>query len=431
MMMDKLQEWFHFLAFTYRNYVDDGCQARAGSLTYLTLFAVVPLLTVVYVMLSLVPAFSAVGVQVQDWIFANFLPETGADVKAALVQFSGQARSLTAVGLLFLAATAYFMLRNIEKTMNGIWHTRTDRRGLANFLLYWALLSLGPLLIGLGFVISTYLVSLSIFADDTEGLGIGHRLLAITPFLLEATTFTLIFLAVPNAKVRVKHALIGGLVTAIAFETAKQAFALIVKHSSFTLIYGTFAAVPLFLLWINLSWLIILAGAELVHALGSYQPQTAKRYHPLLTSVGLMALFHERHQRGETVSDDEIQGTPWMLGKQKLPARQWHELRNAMLANGLIHTTAEGQYILGKDLHSFSLWDLAAMIPDGWQPLNTSGLEPRALAAREDTPAWYRHTRKLLADSDTTRHHAMDASIATLVNRQDANPEAPCVTSVS
>ena len=431
MTMDKLQEWFHFLAFTYRNYVADGCQARAGSLTYLTLFAVVPLLTVVYVMLSLVPAFSAVGAEIQDWIFSNFLPETGADVKDALVQFSGQARSLTAVGLVFLATTAYFMLRNIEKTLNGIWHTRTHRRGLANFLLYWALLSLGPLFIGLGFVISTYLVSLSIFADDAEGLGISHRLLSLAPFLLEATTFTLIFLAVPNAKVRVKHAAIGGFVTAIAFETAKLAFTLIVKHSSFTLIYGTFAAVPLFLLWINLSWLIILGGAELVHALGSYQPQNAKRYHPLLTSVALMSLFHQRHRHGETVSDDEIQSTPWMLGEQKLPARQWHELRNAMLANGLIHTTAEGQYILGKDLHSFSLWDLAGMIPDGWQPLNSSGLEPQAITSCDNTPAWYRQTRKLLAEGDRSRHNSMNASLAVLVSNSDSKGKTPCATSVS
>jgi membrane protein len=425
-MPEKLRELMRFLAFTWRNYVDDGCQARAGSLTYLTLFAVVPLLTVVYTMLSLVPAFSSIGTDIQDWIFNNFLPATGAEVKDALTHFSNQARSLTVVGILFLAATAYLMLKNIEKTFNGIWHTRTNRQGLANFLLYWALLSLGPLLIGLGFFISTYLLSLAMFVEEVDGTGISHQLLSMTPFILEAATFTLFFLAVPNTRVQVKHAAIGGLVTAIAFESAKLLFTAIVKHTSYTLIYGAFAAVPLFLLWINLCWLIVLAGAELVHALGSYQPQSARRYHPLIVSVGLLQLFHQRHCEGTTVTDHDIQSTPWLLGQQKLPARQWQELRNAMLANGLIHTTEDGEYILGKDLYSFTLWDLAGMIPDAWQPLNTAGLEPEMLTAPDTQPEWYKRTRKLLLDSDKTRISTMDTNLASLVATIEPNRKIPC-----
>ena len=430
-MLPKVRELLRFLGFIYHNYDADGCRERAGSLTYLSLFAVVPLLTLVYTMLSLVPAFSSLGSEIQNWIFNNFMPATGEELQSNLQHFSKQARTLTGVGIAFLATTAYLMLKNIEQTFNSIWHTRTNRKGLANFLLYWAILSLGPLLIGLGFVISTYLLSLAMFVEEVDSTGLSRELLSLAPFLLEAATFTLIFIAVPNTRVPVKHAAIGGLVTAVAFEIAKYCFTLIVKHTSFTLIYGAFAAVPLFLLWIYLSWLIILAGAELVHGLGSYQPHTAKRYHPLIVSVGLLALFHQRHCRGDTVSDHDIQATPWLLGKQKLPARQWQELRNAMLSSGLIHTTEEGDYILGKDLHSLTLWDLAALIPEAWEPLNSAGLEPQSIVQQDTIPPWYDHTRALLSQSYNYRHSAMGKSIAELITADDQAKGTPCANSSS
>lgn len=426
----KLQEVVHFAVFTYRNYVADGCRQRAGSLTYLSLFAVVPMLTVFFTVLSLVPAFTSLGTDIQDWILNNLLPAAGEEAKIALEGFAKQARTLTAVGIAFLVTTAYFMLKNIEQTFNSIWHTRTNRKGLANFLLYWAILSLGPLLIGLGFVISTYLLSLGIMIDEVDSTGITRELLALAPFFLEAATFTLLFKAVPNTAVPLKHAAYGGFITAVAFEIAKYSFTLIVKHTSFTLIYGAFAAVPLFLLWIFIGWQIVLGGAEFVHALGSYQPHTARRYHPLIVTVGLLDLFHKRQRQGKTVTDSDIQSSPWLLDRQKLPTRQWQNLRNAMLSSKLIHTTDEGHYVLGKDLNSLSLWELAGLIPGAWRPLDNDGFEPKPIHRTEPVAAWYNRTRGLLLDIDTTRKNAMGESIAQLINPDEVSPETPCVSSL-
>ena len=170
-LVARVREAPQFVRYVVRNYFEDDCTDRAGSLTYLTLFAVVPMLTLIYSMLSLVPAFSDVQSQIRDLIYEYFIPTADDDVRASLEQFSRQARNLTVLGIVFLATTAYLMLKNIEKTFNRIWRTRTDRRGLASFLLYWAVLSLGPLLIGIGFIISTYLISLAVFFDEGGSSG--------------------------------------------------------------------------------------------------------------------------------------------------------------------------------------------------------------------------------------------------------------------
>ena len=144
--MDKLKTVVDFVKYIISRYQEDGCQQSAAALTYMSLFAVVPLMTVTFTMFSLVPSFSGVGEQVQDLIFENLLPSSGSEVKDYLTDFTSQARKLTFIGVAFLGATAFLMLKNIEKTLNNIWHANSDRKGLSSFMLYWAVLSLGPIM---------------------------------------------------------------------------------------------------------------------------------------------------------------------------------------------------------------------------------------------------------------------------------------------
>jgi membrane protein len=411
-----LQEFGQFSRYVIRNYFADGCRDQAGSLTYLSLFAVVPMLTLIYSMLSLIPSFQALNTQIQDLIFEYFLPTAGEELKASLGQFSRQARNLTALGALFLAGTAYMLLRNIEQTFNTIWRTRKHRSGVTSFLLYWAILTLGPLLIGLGFMITTYLVSIAVFVEEADSTGISRELLSVAPMLLEAATFTLLFIAVPNTRVPIQHAALGGVVTAIAFEIAKLSFTTIMSQTSFALIYGAFAAIPLFLLWIYVGWLIVLAGAEIVCALGSYQSHRARSHHPLVLSVGLLALLDDRHQRGLTVSDRDILATRWLLGQQKLSPRQWQVLRNDLIAGGLIRITEDNHYILGKNLAHFSLWELAGTITDAWRPLEQNKRAVKKTAISHNQPAWYRNTRTLLTEVDNNIYTTMNVQIAELID---------------
>jgi len=418
-LVARVREAPQFVRYVVRNYFEDDCTDRAGSLTYLTLFAVVPMLTLIYSMLSLVPALSDVQSQIRDLIYEYFIPTADDDVRASLEQFSRQARNLTVLGIVFLATTAYLMLKNIEKTFNRIWRTRTDRRGLASFLLYWAVLSLGPLLIGIGFIISTYLISLAVFFDEGGSSGGGLKVLSLMPVVLEAATYTLLFAAVPNTRVPLRHAALGGIITALSFESAKMIFTTIVSKTGFTFIYGAFAALPLLLLWVYVGWLIILAGAEIVHAMGSYEARVTGRQHPLLVTIALLALLHERHRHGGTVSDHEILATPWLLKRYKLSPRQWQILRNQLLNTGMLQVTATQDYVLGKDLYSTSLWELANSIVGAWRPLRISDL-PLSLED-SNTPEWYANIIHLLEEIDQNNHRIMNRSIARVIAA-----ERPC-----
>ncbi len=126
----------------------DHCLQIAGSLTYLSLFALVPLMTVVYTMASAIPAFQGLEVQLQDFIFENLVPETSIELQTYLSDFSDQAKNLTGFGIAFLVITAILMLRNIEKAFNMIWRARENRSPVSSFLLYWAVLSLAPVALG-------------------------------------------------------------------------------------------------------------------------------------------------------------------------------------------------------------------------------------------------------------------------------------------
>jgi membrane protein len=225
-MPPRLERLLHFCRYLVRRFVADNCPETAAALTYTTLFAVVPVMTVTYAMLAAIPAFADVGGQIEDFIFQNFVPATGEALRDHLSNFSQQARQLTGVGVAVLIVTAFFMLLKIEKAFNGIWRVRQPRKGVSSFLLYWAVLSLGPLLLGAGFAVSTYIASMNVLAAQTAVGEAGRWVLSWVPLLLSMTAFTLTYVAVPNTRVPLRHGLIGGMLVALAFEAAKAGFGL-------------------------------------------------------------------------------------------------------------------------------------------------------------------------------------------------------------
>jgi membrane protein len=230
------------------------------------LFAVVPLLTVIYAVLSAVPYFHGVGDQLQRLILANFMPSSGATVQQYIMVFVSHARKLTWLGVVMLAITAIMMLMTVEGAFNQIWRAHNKRRVIKSFLMYWLLISVGPLLVGAGFVLSSYLTSLKLFSGAAHILD-NKMLLRWLPLLFNTVAFAMMYKVVPHSYVKIKHAAMGGLWVAIIFEVTKSLFTQFVAQSNISLIYGAFAAVPLFLMWIYISWLIILLGAEFVYAL--------------------------------------------------------------------------------------------------------------------------------------------------------------------
>ncbi len=350
-----VQIW-RFFPYLFSQFGSKGCQQSAAALTYMTLFAIVPMMTVTYSMFSMIPAFQGLGEQLQALMFTHLVPATGQEIGAYLKGFSDQARSLTVWGVGMLVITAYLMLKNIERVFNTIWSVREPRKGLSNFLLYWAILSLGPILLGSGLAMTTYLLSLRLMVAEFDAIGIVPAILQVMPWVLTSCAFTLLFAAVPNCRVPLRHALVGGVATALVFELLKTLFAIIVARSDMQVIYGAFAAVPLFLMWVYILWMVVLGGAILVRAMSIYRIESHSKPCPDLVAA-LLALWtlHVGHKTGVGVSDNSL----LQLG---LGDEQWQHLCRRLQKARIITRTLNGELVLSRDLYHLSLHELTVVV---------------------------------------------------------------------
>ncbi|MEH6627913.1 MAG: YihY family inner membrane protein [Motiliproteus sp.] len=357
----KLQISWLFLRFLFLRFNENRGTLNAAALTYTTLFAVVPFMTVTYTVLSSVSSFQGMGQQLENLIFSHFVPSSGVAVKDYLSQFASQARTLTLVGVGFLVVTALMMMKTIESSFNHIWRVRQPRKGVASFLLYWAVLSLGPLLLGLGFALTSYLASLPMIGDATLLLERG-RLLLLLPLLMSTAAFSLLYMAVPNCPVPARHAFVGGFTAALIFETAKQGFTLFVTYfPSYELIYGAFAAVPLFLAWIYISWMIIIICAELVLALSAFHVRGFLHAEQQLgLNLRILEQFWKAQKTGETVRKKSLLVSVDVLKSADIDIDSY---LNDFMDSGLISRTEQGGYVLTRDLHQLSLAALCDTLP--------------------------------------------------------------------
>jgi membrane protein len=392
-----------FVVYAVRRFLGDGCPQSAAALTYMSLFAVVPMLTLMYSMFSLVPAFQELGGQVEEFIFSKFLPSSGQEITGYLSEFSSQARKLSVAGVAIIFLTALLMLSNIEKTFNHIWATTGGRKGLAGFLVYWAILSLGPLLLAIGMIMSTYLMSLRLVVAEVDSLGLVALLFSYLPWLLTWLAFTLLYVAVPNCKVRVVYALFGGLITTLLFESAKALFGQLVAHSIYTNVYGAFAVIPLFLMWIYLLWVLILFGAELVRSLETFQYQGRDTPLPDLLAV-LIVLWQcwRRQQRGHSLSDRSMS----IVG---LNVEQWRRLRDMLLGQRILEKTASGQYLMIRDADTIRLADISGWLGQGFNS-GDKAFNEKLVSAHP----WIENYDRLMRDNEQLTEQNMNMSLQML-----------------
>jgi membrane protein len=235
----------------------------ASALAFSTLLAIVPLVTVIFSTLSLFPMFEQWKLIVEQFVFANFVPATGEVVNEYLQTFSGQAGKLTAVGLATLLATSLMLLATIENSFNKMWSVNTGRSAGQRVLVYWALLTLGPILIIVSLAFTSYLLAESILGEVAGVSGAVDLLLPLLPVVLEFSSFLLLYTLVPNRPAQWWPAVLGAVIATVLFEVAKGSFSWYVSHfNSFEVIYGAVGVIPIFLIWIYISWLVILAGGR-------------------------------------------------------------------------------------------------------------------------------------------------------------------------
>ncbi len=413
-MPRRLNLLLHFFRYLFRRFGEDNCAKNAAALTYTTLFAVVPVMTVTYAMLAAIPAFSQVGGQIEDFIFNNFVPATGDTLREYLRDFSDQARQLTGVGIALLIITAFMMLVNIERAFNAIWRIRQRRRGISSFLLYWAVLSLGPLLLGAGFVVSTYLASLNFLSGDAA-IGSAYRwALGWVPILLSVAAFTLVFVAVPNTRVPFRHGLVGGVLVALLFEGAKASFALYVAlFPGYQLIYGAFAAFPLFLIWVYISWLIILFGAELVANLDSSSAWQRPLLPRLVTLMALLRVLIQAQQKGQVVDLGRMNAAGWVIHEEL-----WLQLTEFLEGEQIITRAQQGGYVLSRDLGELDMAYLLSRLPE---PLPAVEKLPDRV---EGDGAWYPPFLQALGRLEEQRKLALQGSVKSWLGPDAGVPPA-------
>jgi membrane protein len=339
----------------------DRCPDNAAALTYMSLFALVPLLTVLYTVASAFSAFQGVEQKMQALLFQHVVPATSADIERYINDFSQQAKNLTWPGIAFLLVTAILMLRNIEHAFNNIWRAREHRSPLSSFLLYWAVLTLTPLTIGLAFGLSTYLTSFAHALEVLDIFGAKALLVQVAPLLLSTLGFSMMYAAVPNCPVPFMHALIGGTFTALAFHAARGMFASLMVGSSITFIYGAFAAVPLFLLWLFVSWNIVLLGGILVHSLSAYASEEHANRPLVLKALDVLHVFWEQQQSGHGVRELDLL-TRRYGSIRGLDSESWGKTRDILLQQQVITENTNGNYMLSRDLHTIPFWQLKEWI---------------------------------------------------------------------
>ncbi len=390
----------------------DACARTAASLAYTSLLSLVPLMAVMILILTAFPELSDIGEDIETMLFSSFVPGTSSAILEHLHQFSTKAAGLGMVGLFFLVATSLSMMSTIEGSFNVIWRVRDNRGPINRFLIYWAVLTLGPMLIGAGFVATTYVVSLPLINEFDQNLGLRNRLLAALPALMAMAAFSLLYSLVPNRRVPIRHALIGGLLAGILFEVAKRGFAYYVTHfPTQQAIYGAFASVPLFLLWIYVSWVIILLGAVTARSLMAFRKSESSywarnRFYILFRTMGHFWL--QQKQGGGLRKLDILNAEP------EISDDSLDEMLDLLEQQEWIGRLSSDRMALLVDLDDITIAALWQLLPDA--PHAHAGLPSGKFG-------WNQRLTKLLKHQDELYQMHLNVSLVSLYqDEEDAMP---------
>lgn len=352
-LTEQLQRFKRLALHVWRHFKEDRCFEEAASLGYASLLALVPLLAVVFGVASAFPVFVRWTGELQSFIFSNFVPASGSQVQEYIATFLESVGQLTLPGTFFLILTALLLMMRIEKALNRIWRVPVARSLMSRVVMYWAVLTLGPLALGVATALSAQpaLELMGLWVSDSDSL----RSLGI--FALTWLAFTLTFILVPNRSVRLVHALIGALLSALLFSLAKIGFVVFVSRASFNVIYGTMAAIPIFLFWLYLVWIVVLLGASLAASLTTFSERRSDWQWPweweFLLAFRLVGHLWEAQRDGKFLEQDDL-----LVVEEGVPESLLKELLTQFMKAGLVTRDQEERWVLTRDLDHVRLLDL-------------------------------------------------------------------------
>jgi len=249
------------------------CMTSAASLSFTSLLAIVPLAAIGFAILSAFPVFAGAGDMLTEFILENFTPNANAAIQETFRTFVSNADNLTGVGILFLIFTSLTLLYEVEITFSQIWQVPEKRTLMARMMIFWTFMSLGPILLGLGLSVSAPYFASALTGNGAAAQSIGV-LAYLLPVTLEIIAFSLLYMALPNVPVRLSHAIFGGVLAGLLFEAAKFGFGVYIRNfAAYDAIYGAVSALPVFLIWMYLSWAVILFGGVVTSELPKLKAQ--------------------------------------------------------------------------------------------------------------------------------------------------------------
>jgi membrane protein len=366
----RLRGLVRFLRAVLARFAADRGPSLAASLTYTTLLALVPLLAIGLALMTVFPVFEEFSLATQRFFEENLLPpKVGETVLGYLRDFSAGAGRLTLVGIAALAVSAYFMMHTIETAFNAIWRVRRRRPFALRVLVYLGVVTLGPVLVGASLTTTSYFVtaSLGLVAEVPGGQA---ALLTLAQLLLTSIAFTLLYWVVPNRTVPLRHAAAGGCVTAVLFEVTSRAFGLYIGHvSTYTLLYGAFAVVPLLLVWVYMAWAVALLGAVLTAMLPDYGHAAAAPHAPPLPALadvlGVIRILVRAHDAAGPLSTLRI------ASLSRVPLERCEVALDALARARWVAQEADGRWALACDpdrTTAAEIYESTARTPPARQP---------------------------------------------------------------
>jgi len=362
--------WLYiFIRQMYRQFVQGRGMQTASSLAYTTLLSIVPLIAVMFSFFGNFPVFKDISEIIQEFVFSNFVPGFGQTVRDYLINFSIKASQLTVTGIIILVVIALMLMATIDTALNNIWHIRSKRKPVARFLIYWTILTLGPILLGVGLYSTSYLLSLSVFDTFDESLRLKGRLLTLMPFFTTSIAFTLLYILVPHCFVSRRHAIIGGITAALLFELAKNLFGLYVKAiPTYQMIYGALAVIPMFFIWVYFSWVIVLLGAQIAYSLSVFRfdadrMRQVKTEWDFFDAYYIIAELWHAQNKGNYLSAIQIRQSGAKISQFLID-----DILELLQKSNWVYRNSSGQWFLTRDMSDVTLLDfyqlLACKLPE-------------------------------------------------------------------
>ena len=338
----------------WKHFEEDRCFEEAASLGFTSLLALVPLLAVIFGIVAAFPVFAQWTEKLKSFVFGNLLPAAGEQVESYLNTFLDSASNLTLPGTVFLILTALLLMFRIEVAFNRIWRVDRSRSLLNRIVMYWAVLTLGPLMIGGAIALSVKNIIAPLALEE-----------AVNPFwhqggifMLSWMVFALIFMLVPNKRIPLRDAVTGAFLSAMLFELAKLGFVAYISNANYAEIYGALATVPIFLFWLYLVWIVVLLGASLASSLATFaDSERALMSWPerldFQLVFRLVGHLWQAQRQGLKLSEASL-----LALEPESNERQLQHLLRQLETASVVARNEDGDWWLARDLEELSLSEL-------------------------------------------------------------------------